>query len=61
MKSNEEEDFQFRCTEIDFWVDYDTVQSTASNLVRAIIRAKKLSQIKKERKPKISKKPKKPK
>ena len=61
MKSNEEEDFQFRCTEIDFCVDYDTVQSTASNLVRAIIRAKKLSQIKKERKPKISKKPKKPK
>lgn len=61
MKSIEEEDFQFRCTEIDFWVDYDTVQSTASNLVRAIIRAKKLSQINKERKPKISKKPKKPK
>ena len=61
MESSKEEDFQFRCTEIDFWIDYNTVQSTANNLVRAIKRAKKLSKIKKERKPIINKKLKKPK
>lgn len=64
VKAEEEVDDQIRYTEVDpvdIYLDYEAVKSTARNLASGLIRAKRLSDIKKARKPKIKKKSKNPK